>query len=284
MSYEEALATLCSMFQSWDRDTIIAIFESNGYHVERTIETILSMEQTEGSQETQPNANSQPVESLLDFAEIDLQPTRREERARGSNTIPKPQIGQRGMPCVLPDDFLRLPSQSAQCLQDEQLALLLQNELFQREIEQALGSEYLNNLYPPSYQPTRQRQQPHLAQGSPANIHQPHHHPPQESIPDLGILKALQDVGEGMRSQLNQLAIQFNATAAAALETIEGKRSRSNSTAEREKYRGDPGETHPLTAGDYEEEEDEEGPLMGAGNSSASRNNLTRRQTGKKDK
>jgi hypothetical protein len=64
ISYEDALETLCAMFQNWDRsfsssslplssrrliiydrETIIAIFESNGYHVERTIETILSMEQ-----------------------------------------------------------------------------------------------------------------------------------------------------------------------------------------------------------------------------------------------
>ena len=45
LTYEEALETICSMFEGWDRETITAVFESNGYHVERTIETILSMEQ-----------------------------------------------------------------------------------------------------------------------------------------------------------------------------------------------------------------------------------------------
>lgn len=42
MTYDDALETLCSMFQSWDRETIIATFQSNGCNVERTIETLLS--------------------------------------------------------------------------------------------------------------------------------------------------------------------------------------------------------------------------------------------------
>ena len=45
ITYEEAVDTLCAMFENWDRQTIVELFESNGYHVERTIETILSMDQ-----------------------------------------------------------------------------------------------------------------------------------------------------------------------------------------------------------------------------------------------
>ena len=47
MTHEEAVQLLCSMFESWDRETLMAIFESNGYHVERTIESIIGMEQPE---------------------------------------------------------------------------------------------------------------------------------------------------------------------------------------------------------------------------------------------
>lgn len=91
-------------------------------------------------------------------------------------------------------------------------------------------------------------------------------------------------MGEGVKQQLNLLAIQFNNTATAALETIEGKRSRSNSTTERHGS-GSAGdqEIRPLTGGDYEEEDEEEVSLIG-GSGSSSNNNLVRRQYGKKDK
>lgn len=170
-----------------------------------------------------------------------------------------------------------------------------QNELFQREIEQTLGSDYLTNIYANNPNLPRQNNRgnttANLGYGSPANVHQPHHHPPTESIPDMGILKSLQYMGEGVKQQLSALAVQFNQTATAALETIEGKRSRSNSTAERHGSNvGDSQEIRPLTGGDYEEEEDdEEGPLISSGSSanvasSRGNNNLVRRQQGKKDK
>ena len=163
-----------------------------------------------------------------------------------------------------------------------------QNELFQREVEQALGVDYLSQIYPNNLNLPRQRNGINngpatLAYGSPANIPQTHHHPPTESLPDMGILKSLQTMGEGVKQQLNLLAIQFNQTAAAALETIEGKRSRANSISDRHGSNAgaDSQEIRPLTGGDYEEEEDEDGPLMGSGSSN---NNLVRRQHGKKDK
>ena len=97
----------------------------------------------------------------------------------------------------------------------------------------------------------------------------------------MGILKALQGMGEGVRQQLNQLAVQFNNTAAAALETIEGKRSRSNSVS----GNGIDSEMRPLTASDYEEEDEEEPFVTAASSASyANQSNLTRRQPGKKDK
>lgn len=95
-------------------------------------------------------------------------------------------------------------------------------------------------------------------------------------------------MGEGVKQQLNLLAVQFNQTAAAALESIEGKRSRSNSGSERHGSNTlDSQEVRPLTGGDYEEEDDEDGPLIGSGsntNTSYGNNNLAKRQYGKKDK
>ena len=44
ISFEQAVDTLQVMFEKWDRDTLIAVFQSNDFHIERTIESILVME------------------------------------------------------------------------------------------------------------------------------------------------------------------------------------------------------------------------------------------------
>lgn len=43
ISYEDAISTLKTMFPEWDEETLGTILISNQYHVERTIENILSM-------------------------------------------------------------------------------------------------------------------------------------------------------------------------------------------------------------------------------------------------
>lgn len=43
ISFEDALVTLQSMFPEWDKDTLETLLISNDYHVERTIETVLTM-------------------------------------------------------------------------------------------------------------------------------------------------------------------------------------------------------------------------------------------------
>lgn len=43
ISFESAVATLKAMFPEWDEDTLSTILVSNNYHVENTIETVLSM-------------------------------------------------------------------------------------------------------------------------------------------------------------------------------------------------------------------------------------------------
>lgn len=44
ISFESAVETLKVMFPDWDEETLSSILISNQYHVERTIETVLSMQ------------------------------------------------------------------------------------------------------------------------------------------------------------------------------------------------------------------------------------------------
>jgi hypothetical protein len=95
------------------RETIIAIFESNGYHVERTIETILTMEQPEstgsGGSVAAPN-RPLPNENLLDLDDVGFTSSRIEERQETTvnRTAGRAGNGKRGIPCTLPEDFLRV--------------------------------------------------------------------------------------------------------------------------------------------------------------------------------
>jgi hypothetical protein len=44
VTFDEAMSSLTSMFPNWDKDTLEAIMVSNDYHLERTVEAVLSME------------------------------------------------------------------------------------------------------------------------------------------------------------------------------------------------------------------------------------------------
>ena len=56
ISFESAVATLKVMFPDWDEETLSTILVSNNYHVEQTIETVLSMGDTSGA-DSQPSYN-----------------------------------------------------------------------------------------------------------------------------------------------------------------------------------------------------------------------------------
>mmetsp|Transcript_20875 Transcript_20875/g.35183 ORF Transcript_20875/g.35183 Transcript_20875/m.35183 type:complete len:133 (-) Transcript_20875:707-1105(-) len=114
MSHEEAIQLLSSMFESWERETLMAVFESNGYHVERTIETIIGMEQpdlvadtsAQQTQSTPHDSHTQPPPSSdLLFDSYDQSPS-------PPRTTPAPSSQSksqlRGARVQLPDDFLRV--------------------------------------------------------------------------------------------------------------------------------------------------------------------------------
>lgn len=44
VSYEDAMNSLTAMFPEWDQETLGAVLQSNDYHLERTVEVILTME------------------------------------------------------------------------------------------------------------------------------------------------------------------------------------------------------------------------------------------------
>lgn len=55
ITFEDAIATLKTMFPDWDEETLSTILVSNNYHVERAIENVLTMSDNNpsgGSNET----------------------------------------------------------------------------------------------------------------------------------------------------------------------------------------------------------------------------------------
>ncbi len=108
MEYEEALSILSSMFSSWDPETLGTILESNGGHMERTIDVILKMENGDDKDSIAPPLVSSSLKKKN----------------------------------VLPDDFLRLPGTRNNIIESEQersdrlLAQMLQDEMFQQELAQ----------------------------------------------------------------------------------------------------------------------------------------------------
>lgn len=109
-----------------------------------------------------------------------------------------------------------------------------QNELFQREVRQAMGGAFQEDYL---QQARSARNQTQRAGGS----QQP---PPAASsselpaIPDMGLLRALQGMSGAVKSQLHQLALQFNS---------------STSAQDKDKADADlQDESRPLTAANYE--------------------------------
>ncbi|EQC31010.1 hypothetical protein SDRG_11197 [Saprolegnia diclina VS20] len=100
VTYDEAMGTLCAMFDTFDRETISCVLEMNRGQLESTIDTLLGMQ-------ADMNGEPAPVEPLS------------AARAR----------------VALPDDFLRLPGYTSameQEAQDRMMAEMLQNEDFFR--------------------------------------------------------------------------------------------------------------------------------------------------------
>lgn len=239
VSFEDAVETLSAMFPSWDKSALSELLLSNQNHMERTVETVLMMDDpTLSSADTRSSSNMNTNPTLpSDSFNSSFPPLPPSNRP--SNSINNNKQHYRGTRCTLPSDFLRPPSQyptNDDIMADEQLALMLQNELFQREVRDALGDEFMYNHIRP---------QPNRPVGSNSEIQTHAAHSNQGGVPDLGILKGLSSVGETAKRTLSQLATKFKSS--------NSKSGSGNSSNTHEQY----GVTNALHAGSGREKEQE---------------------------
>lgn len=212
ISYEQAMDTLTSMFESWDRETIEAVFQGNECHMERTIDSILAMEG--GSDVVDTNDSSS---AYRESSELTL--TRRASTQDESVLNLPSNLGfnaetsnLRGTKCILADDFLR-PLGYQSLLADEQLAIMLQDELFRREVMEAMGSNaprFTSASNVGGWNPTSNvGRMPNNSGVATAGGRQADGF--NDPLPDMGILKGLQGMSDGVRKQLSALATKFSA-------------------------------------------------------------------------
>lgn len=230
MAYDDAVSTLQAMFPEWDKETLETVLTSNNYHVERTIESIFIMQGDAVSPSGGNNAPSpsQPTQDLL-FVEEDVpvrpsKPSRQVNKKRRNSTP-----GYRGLKCDLPDSFLRPPywEGSRHIIADEELALMLQNEMFQREVRRMMGDDFLRGdpnteFIDPRYQSGQGRGQVNRSnsvggpsRGGTINRVTPHgggNNNNANDSADLGIMKALSSMGGAAKKNLSMLAERFAAS------------------------------------------------------------------------
>ena len=215
ISYEEALATLESMFgHSWSREQLDAVLRDKQGHMENTVDLILRhgeadpqvlVDQLKAGIDPEENAQSMDEQLARQLAQGQQQ-----QSASATNGVGKKK--GRGTPVTLPDDFLRLPNQStssasASVMDDEALARMLQDELFSQELARnpdfahlargrPVRSSASSNRISDSRRPSGQR---------PAG--------PVFGAQSPDIMKKLTDMGDTARRRLQLMAAQFNARA-----------------------------------------------------------------------
>lgn len=244
ITFEAAVDTLQSMFPSYDKETLSMLLQSNSNNVERTIESVLVMEGTLESvgsdnlppyprepQHAAPAAaaagasdSSSAGKPESDFAAPqrphwqEMPPTRYDgSSSSGSgHSNGKGNGSSRGgakRRVELPEDFLRPPGWRLKnvTLGDEQLALMLQNEMFQREARDMLGVTFqrggpggVGPAGAGAVRPGTTGMPPRSATATPGAAG-------SEGIPDLGIIKGLSTLSDQARKSLNGLALRFQA-------------------------------------------------------------------------
>ena len=126
ISFESAVETLKAMFPEWDPETLSTLLESNNYHVERTIETVLALSGDAAMQEEPTPAPPPTTRGVvtkvdghdvnllglegLDDRKIDGKPIVSPMKSQFLEIDSKPPVDSkyRGTRCVLPDEFLRV--------------------------------------------------------------------------------------------------------------------------------------------------------------------------------
>jgi len=227
------------MFPEWDKDTLQGIVEAQGGNVDAAVGVILSMGSDGGGgdgDEPPANPDLAQADSQMSVDEM-LARSLAAESYGGADTPPplppaqhrQPQqqisppavqprvLGaesaggppRRGRRVELPEGFLRvagLPAgvpasgRAPEMSEDEQLALMLQNESFMRELA-AMGDPEFQGLYG---QPSGRRRvyQPGAARGAAAAA---------AGDGGPGLSTRLKTMGEAAKRRLNTMALQFKA-------------------------------------------------------------------------
>lgn len=165
ISYEEALATLQSMFgETWTREELDSVLRFQKGHMENTVDIILRHGDKEPQallEQLQSGVKPEDITNAMDeqLARQLAQGEQRRAAAAASASAPSgnadanapttsapTQLKGRGKPTTLPDDFLRIPgyqppagsasqaAASSGVMDDEALARMLQDELFSQEL------------------------------------------------------------------------------------------------------------------------------------------------------
>lgn len=136
ITYEEALATLQSMFgEPWTRESLDSVLRHFKGHMENTVDSILS--HGDGSPQSLINKLKAKTSGTSLNSDAELARQLASEDNKGS-IAPTREKG-RGTPTDLPPDFLRVPGYKGTgggggVDRDEQLARMLQDELFSQEL------------------------------------------------------------------------------------------------------------------------------------------------------
>jgi len=193
VSFEEAVATLEAMFSDsgWSREQLVQALQMNGNHVENTVEFVLASGGPPAAELPPPATHSAPSSAAA---------------APGPGLAPAPAPrasgAYRGRRTELPPSFLRAPGWQQREAQagDEALALMLQDEMFRRQVQAELGQDWLSQLRNPQLggQAARRQQQERRASQ-------------HEGQPDAfaQLSKSLADMGESMRKKMNDIALRF---------------------------------------------------------------------------
>ncbi len=129
-------------------------------------------------------------------------------------------LARRGTPTTLPEDFLRPPGWkenrgggTADTIGDEQLALMLQDEMFRREVQNADGMRAILGRGSATSRTDDQTSGSRTGGGPSSD---------EPFIPDMGILKGLSSLSSAARANVNGIAQRW----------IAGKKKSNNTTTE----------------------------------------------------
>lgn len=253
VSFADAIGSLKAMFPKFDDAVLLTLLEANGMHMERTIEQLLAMDATMGDNEGSGSGNggnntsaaqaqtstssSHRTANLLDDDSPRNLPVAAASYdtsggiAGGGNppslSIPVDNNGGGeqsskapviGFKVNLPEDFLRPPGwrEHNMTLGDEQLAMMLQNEMFAREVEQTMGPGFLSGFRRSPAQQQQQGPTDHIPASTTTSS--------GTGIPNLGIMSGLSSMSAAAKRNLSAIAKKFQSNSS----TEEGVSPRSS--------------------------------------------------------